>query len=140
MQPQSEIDTPRAVSTGLAAGSAYLAAMWLDNRLSSQEFNDLKLVGQFFTTKSPWWMAQGIAGHYAFSMIMACLYARIFYPRLPLPPLLKGIVFLNIENAVLYPLGPLVDRVHAGIRSGQLPPMFTTKTFLGQVVRHIAFG
>jgi hypothetical protein len=71
---------------------------------------------------------------------MAFVYARFVYARLPLPPLLKGIVFLNIENAVLYPLGPVVDRVHSGIKSGQLPSMFTMKTFLGQVVRHIAFG
>ena len=140
MQQSGKVDAHRAVSAGLAAGSAYLAAMWLDNRLSSQQFNDLKLVGQFFTIRSPWWIAQGLAGHYIFSVIMAFVYARFVYTRLPLPPPLKGIVFLNIENAVLYPLGPVVDRVHADIRSGQLPSMFTMKTFLGQVVRHIAFG
>jgi hypothetical protein len=124
----------------LGAGTAYLAAMWLDNRLSSQEFNDLKLVGQFFTTKWPWWIAQGLAGHYTFSMLMALVYARFFYSRLPLHPVLKGVIFLNLENALLYPLGPFIDRFHAGIKSGQLPPMATIKSFLGQVVRHIAFG
>jgi hypothetical protein len=140
MRSRTEVDVPRAVAVGLAAGTSYLGAMWLDNRLSSHEFNDLKLVGQIFTTRRPWWIVQGLVGHYFVSLLVAFFYARFVYPRVPGPGVLKGIILLNAENLVFYPGSILVDRLHAGIRSGQLPPLLTVKTFLGQVVRHIAFG
>jgi hypothetical protein len=124
----------------LVAGTAYLVAMWLDNKLSSWQFNDLKLVGQIFTTRSPIWQAQGLAGHYCFSVLMALFYTRYACERLPGPGWLRGITFLMIENTVLYPLALPADKLHAGIRAGQLPPLLHSKTFLGQVVRHIAFG
>ena len=134
------VDVPRAVGAGLAAGSAYLAAVWADSKLSSHPFNDLKLVGQMVTTRSPWWQMQGLAGHYGFSVVMALLYARYARAALPGPGWLKGIIFLNIENLALYPAGLLIDRYHAGVRAGELPRMMTWKTFAGQVVRHIVFG
>jgi hypothetical protein len=140
MPQQVEVDTPRAIAAGIAAGTSFLGAMWLDNRLSSHEFNDLKLVGQIFTTKWPWWAVQGLTVHYFVSVVVALFYAKFVYPRLPGPGVLKGIIFLNIENVAFYPGALLADRLHAGIRGGQLPPLLNMKTFLGQVVRHIAFG
>lgn len=140
MRQEPEVDTPRAIAVSIAAGTSYLAAMWLDNTLSSHKFNDIKLVGQIFTTKWPWWLVQGLAGHYSFSMIVALFYAKFVYPRVPGPDVLRGILFLNAENLAFYPGGLLVDRLHAGIRSGQLPPLLNEKTFMGQVVRHIAYG
>lgn len=128
------------VTTGLVAGGAFLGAMWLDNKLSSWQFNDLKLVGQVFTTRSPVWQLQGLLGHFGFSVVMAFLYARYVRARLPGPGWLRGIIFLQLENGVLYPATIVADKVHAGIKSGQLPPMINMKTFKGQVVRHIAFG
>lgn len=139
MQTES-VDVPRAVGAGLAAGSAYLAATWADSKLSSHPFNDLKLVGQMVTTRSPWWQLQGLAGHYGFSVVMALLYARYGRVLLPGPGWLKGVLFLMLENVALYPLGLLIDRYHAGVKAGELAPMMTWKTFWGQVVRHVAFG
>jgi hypothetical protein len=134
------VDVPPAVRAGLAAGSAYLAATWADSTLSSHPFNDLKLVGQMVTTRSPWWQIEGLVGHYGFSVMMALLYARWARAALPGPAWLRGITFLMLENAALYPVGLLIDRYHAGVQAGELPPMMTWKTFWGQVVRHIAFG
>ena len=134
------VDVPRAVGAGLAAGSAYLGAVWADSKLSSHPFNDLKLVGQMVTTRSPWWQLQGLTGHFGFSVVMALLYARYARAALPGPVWLKGIVFLLLENKVLFPAGLLIDRYHAGVRAGELPRMLTWKSFWGQVVRHIAFG
>lgn len=134
-------ESPQEIAAaGLVAGGAFLGAMWLDNKLSSWQFNDLKLVGQVFTTRSPIWQVQGLAGHFGFSVVMAFLYARYVRARLPGPGWLRGIIFLQIENGVLYPATIVADKVHAGIKSGQLPPMINMKTFKGQVVRHIAFG
>ena len=135
-----KVDVPRAVGAGLAAGSAYLAAMWADGKLNSHPFNDLKLVGQLFTTRSPWWQLQGLAGHYGFSVVMALVYARWARAALPGPGWLKGVLFLMLENVVLYPLGVPADLYHAGVRAGEVPRIMTWKTFWGQVVRHLAFG
>ncbi len=128
------------VKGGIAAGSAFLAAMWLDNKLSSWRFNDIKLVGQMFTTRTPLWQIQGVAGHYAFSTMMAFVYVRYARQRLPGPSWLRGILFLMAENTVLYPAGLIVDRIHAGMKSGQLALLLDRKTFFGQITRHVAFG
>lgn len=130
----------RIILTAFAAGNAYLASMWLDNKLSSHHFNDLKLVGQIFTTKSPAWIIIGLANHFSFSVVVTLVYAKWAYKRLPGPPWLKGILFLQIENTLLYPGAALLEPRHAGMKSGEVPTLFSWKSFWGQVVRHVAFG
>ena len=122
------------------AGTAYLIAMWLDSKLSSHSFNDLKLVGQMFTTRRPHWLLLGLTGHYGFSVLMSLLYTSWTCPKLPGPRWLRGVLFLQIENLLLYPAGLVLDRFHAGIKQGQVPRMLNWKSFKGQVVRHVAFG
>jgi hypothetical protein len=139
---QSTANTKRALLAGIAAGNSYLASAWVDSKLSSHPFNDVKLVGQMFTTRSPMWQVQGLAGHYGFSLFLALTYARWFYKRLPGPRWLRGLTFLQLENTLLYALALAVgfDKLHAGIRRRELPPLGNLKTFNGQVVRHMAFG
>ena len=136
----SKLDPGRAVVAGLAAGTAYLAAMWADNKLSSQRFDDLKLVGQVFTTRAPAWVIQGLLVHYGFSVAIALLYASWGARRMPGPPWLKGVLFMQLENAILYPGAALVMPIHAGVKSGQVPSMFERKVIQGQLLRHLAFG
>ena len=137
---KSDVNVKRALLAGIAAGTAYLGATWADSKLSSHPFNDLKLVGQPFTTKSPDWLIQGLAGHYGFSAIVSLAYASWAYNWLPGPGWLKGLLFLQLENTVLYPGAAILDPFHAGIQGGQLAPLLNWKTFKGQVVRHVAFG
>src|SRR5687767_9033156 len=113
-----KVNVKRVAVSGLAAGLAYLATTWADSKLSSHPFNDLKLIGQMFTTKPPLWIVLGTAGHFGFSLLVALVYARYFYKRLPGPLVLKGVTFLQIENTLLYPAAIIVDRVHAGIHAG----------------------
>lgn len=134
------VDREQALLAGAAAGTAYLAATWLDSKLSSHPFNDVKLLGQIFTTRTPWWQLQGLLSHYAFGSLVAMVYASWGVRSLPGPGWLKGLIFLQIENTLLYPGALLMDKFHAGIKSGQLAPLMSWKTFKGQVVRHIAFG
>lgn len=134
------VDVERAVVAGLAAGTAFLATTFLDSKLSNYPYNDLKLVGQMFTTRSPFWQIQGLAGHYGFSVVMALLYARYAYRLLPGPGWLKGLLFLQIENNGLYGLAPLADKIHAGHRQGELPKLTSWKSYAGQTWRHVAFG
>ena len=136
----ASVDVERAVAAGLAAGTAFLATTFLDSKLSNYPYNDIKLVGQMFTTKSPFWQLQGLAGHYGFSVVMALLYARFGYRLLPGPGWFKGLLFLQIENNGLYVLAPLVDKIHAGHRKGELPKLTSWKSYAGQTWRHVAFG
>ena len=135
-----KLDPGRAVVAGLAAGTAYLAAMWADNRLSSQRFDDMKLVGQVFTTRAPAWVIQGLLVHYGFSVVIALLYASWGARRMPGPPWLKGVLFMQLENAILYPGAALVMPIHVGVKRGHLPSMFERKVIQGQLLRHLAFG
>jgi hypothetical protein len=73
-------------------------------------------------------------------VVMALTYARYAQQRLPGPGWLRGVLFLLLENVALYPAALIVDRMHAGMKAGQLPPLLHRKTFAGQIVRHIAFG
>jgi hypothetical protein len=135
-----KVDTGRAVIAGLAAGTAYLASMWADNKLSSQRFNDLKLVGQVFNTKSPAWLIQGLLVHYGFSIAVALLYASWGVRHIPGPWWLRGVLFLQLENAILYPGSALIMPIHAGMKSGQVPSLLERKVIQGQLLRHVAFG
>ncbi len=139
---KSEINVNRAVIAGVAAGSSYLLSAWVDSKLSSHPFNDVKLVGQMFTTDTPSWQVQGLMGHYSFSVAMSLVYAKLFYRRLPGPPWLRGITFLQIENSALYLVALAIgfDKFHAGVKKGELPPLANLKTFKGQALRHVAFG
>lgn len=133
-------DIQAAIPIGVASGTAYLGAMWLDNKLSSWDFDDLKLVGQLFTTRSPLWQLQALTGHYGFSVAMSTLYIRYARKRLPGPAWLRGVIFIMMENTLLYPAAKVIDKMHAGMKAGQLPPLLNKKSFLGQITRHIAFG
>ena len=135
-----EIDAPRALLAAIAAGNAYLASMWLDNKFFSHPFNDLKLTGQLWTTKSPTWEIVGVANHFSFSVVVSMLYAAWGYSHLPGPHWLRGLLFLQMENALLYPGAALIEPFHAGIKSGQLPTLLSRKSFMGQASRHVAFG
>lgn len=139
---QPKVNPKRALLASMAAGSSYLLSAWADSKLSSHPFNDLKLVGQMFTTKSPAWQIQGVVGHYGFSGAMSLVYAALFYKRLPGPRWLRGVTFLQLENTALYALVFAIsfDKFHAGIRRGQLPPLANWKTLKGQALRHVAFG
>jgi hypothetical protein len=133
------IDARRAVLASWAGATAFLATTFIESKLSSHPYNDIKLVGQMLTTRSPLWQIQGVVGHYGFATVMGLLYAR--YERmLHGPGWLRGLLFMQIENTVLYPLGIIVDRFHRGEREGQLPPIMSRKSYQGQVLRHVAMG
>ncbi len=136
----TQVNLKEAALTGGVAGTAFLATAFLDSKLSSHPFNDLKLVGQMFTTRSPIWQIQGLVGHYSFSVVMAAIYARYAHRLLPGPGWLRGLLFLQIENNTLYLLAPLLDRFNAGTNDGQIPPLMSLKSYWGQALRHIAFG
>ena len=58
---------------------------------------------------------------------------------MPGPAWLKGVIFANVENVILYPI-TLFEDIHPAIRTGQVDRYFTWPAFWQSVPRHIAYG
>lgn len=133
------IDTPAALAAGLVAGVAYLAEMELDLRLAANKVDDLKLLGRPFVRNPARARAAGTLIHSINAANLAVAYALFAHDRLPGPPWWRGVLFANVENALLYPLTKLENH-HPGVRDGQIDRYWTRTAFLQAVARHVAYG
>lgn len=130
----------RTVVTGLAAGGAYLLAQAMDRRLSGNGYDDLMLWGGFVTPHPTRQRFVGLTVHGALSITLAAAYAAL-QPSLPRwPRWLRGMAFVQAENALLYPGVPLINAVHPSVRSGALPSLLTWRYGGVEVARHAAYG
>ncbi len=130
---------PKAVMiSGLAAGAAFVAVLEADLRLTGRNVDDLMILGRPFAEEPTKARAIGGAIHAVNSLALATLYATL-EPRLPGPAWLKGVVFANVENVVLYPITVFED-IHPAIRLGEVDRYFTWPAFWQSVPRHVAFG
>jgi hypothetical protein len=133
-----ELD-PKAVGiSGLAAGAAFVVVLETDLRLTGRNVDDLMVLGRPFTEEPAKARALGAAIHAVNSLALASLYATL-ERRIPGPPWLKGAIFANVENVILYPI-TLFEDIHPAIRTGQVDRYFTWPAFWQSVPRHIAFG
>lgn len=125
---------------GGIAGTAYLLAMALDMRLASNRYDDLALWGGFLTPHPIRQRLLGAGVHYGLSIALAAAYGSIarFLPTWP--GWVRGLLFLQVENALLYPGVPLLNTMHPEVRSGRLPSLRTWRYFWVEIVRHVAFG
>jgi len=126
------------VISGLAAGAAFVAVLEADLRLTGRNVDDLMILGRPFAEEPTKARAIGAAIHAVNSLALATLYATL-EPRLPGPAWLKGVVFANVENVILYPITVFED-IHPAIRLGEVDRYFTWPAFWQSVPRHIAFG
>jgi hypothetical protein len=130
---------PKAVAvSGLAAGVAFVAVLEADLRLTGRNVDDLMILGSPFVAESTRARAVGGAIHAVNSLALAGLYA-ILEPRIPGPGWLKGVVFANVENAILYPVTRFED-IHPAIRTGLVDRYYNWPAFWQSVPRHVAFG
>jgi hypothetical protein len=138
---EKPFDIRRAALAGLAGAAAYLAEQYLDMRLLRFEGDDVRLLGQALTRRDPAWRAVGFALHATNGVALAIVYAALLRNRLPGAPVLRGLLLGEVENAVLWPLVPLViDRYHPAIRDG-LTPRLNTPAYAAQaILRHLAYG
>jgi hypothetical protein len=132
------LDANAVAVSGLAAGAAFVAVLEADLRLTGRNVDDLMILGRPFAEELTKARAIGGAIHAVNSLALATLYAML-EPRLPGPAWLKGIVFANVENVVLYPITMFED-IHPAIRLGEVDRYFTWPAFWQSVPRHIAFG
>lgn len=130
----------RSAVVGGIAGTAYLAEMALDQRLASNRYDDLVLWGGFLTAHPKQQRILGASIHYTLSVALTAAYAAIM-PLLPAwPAWLRGLLFVQVENAFLYPGVPVLNAIHPEVRSGRLPSLLTWRYFWVEIARHAAFG
>jgi hypothetical protein len=97
-------------------GAAFVAVLEADLRLTGRNVDDLMILGRPFTEDPTKARAVGMAIHVVNSLALASLYATL-EGRLPGPGWVKGVIFANVENVILY-----------------------WPAFWQSVPRHIAFG
>ena len=128
----------KVVVAGLAAGAAFALVLEADLRLTGNNADDFVILGRPFVKQREHAHRLGAVIHAFNSIALAALYARV-HNRLPGPPWLKGVLFANIENALLYPITVFED-LHPAIQDGQVDRYFTWPSFWQSVPRHIAYG
>jgi hypothetical protein len=133
-----ELDPKAAIVSGLVAGAAFAVVLEADLRITGRNIDDLIILGRPFVTDPKDARRVGIAIHMMNSIALATLYAALT-DRIPGPPWLRGVIFANVENLVLYPITILED-LHPAIHDGQIDRYFTWPAFWQSVPRHIAYG
>ena len=133
------VDVRAAAIAGLAAGAVYIATQEIDNRLTGQNNDDLKLLGRLLVKGPEHAKLAGVLPHVVNSTNLGIAYAAIAHDRLPGPPWFRGALFATVENTVLYPIALLEDK-HPGIRNGEIDRYLTLKAYLQSVPRHITYG
>ncbi len=130
---------PKAVAiSGLAAGAAFVAVLEADLRLTGRHVDDLMILGRPFVADPTKARAVGAAIHAVNSLALAGLYAAL-ERHIPGAGWLKGVVFANVENVILYPVTRFED-IHPAIRTGEVDRYYNWPAFWQSVPRHIAFG
>lgn len=132
------VDGRAALLSGLAAGTAFVAVLKVDLRLTGNNVDDRLLLGRPLVRDPERALVVGSAVHYANSAALALLYARLAH-RFPGPPWLRGVLFFNVENLAFYPV-LVFEEWHPAIRDGQLDRYWTWPSFLQSIPRHIAYG
>ncbi len=134
-------DLRRAVVAGLAGSAAYLAEQYVDLKVIGFPGDDLKLLGMIGTRRAPLWQVAGLATHVANGTALAVVYALLLRDRLPGSPVMRGLLLGQLENALLWPVVPLlIDRYHPAVRAGALPRLNTPAYAAQAALRHVAYG
>ena len=128
-----------AVFAGITAGAGYLVQQEIDNRLTGRNLDDLLLLGRPMVKTKLRAKTLGTLIHVANSAGIGILYAAAANHRLPGPAWARGMLFLTMENCVLYPV-MLLDRHHPAVKSGEIAPYWTLPAFLQSFPRHLVFG
>jgi hypothetical protein len=130
----------RAAVSGATAALAYLGAMYIDMAVTGSGSDDLLLVGLPLSRDPQRARLLGFFGHTGVGIVVGLVYGAFGRRRLAGPDWVRGMEMLMIENTALWPLTFPADRLHPGIRDGQIPPLNRPVPFAQQVFRHLVFG
>lgn len=130
----------RSVRLGAVAGTAYLAEMALDMRLTGNRYDDLVLWGGFLSRDPVWQRVLGAMGHFSLSVALAAAYEAA-EPVLPDgPPWARGLLFTMGEHLLSFPTVGLGDFIHPAVKDGRLPSLMSWRYFWVETARHVAYG
>ena len=130
----------RASVAGVAGAVAYLVEQELDRRVANPRSDDLVLLGGLVTGRRAAWRPLGLGMHLVAGAVFGVVFEVLVAPLLRGPYWLRGVVMGQVENAVLWPLILLIDRVHPAIRGGTIAPLNRPVYFAQAVLRHAALG
>jgi hypothetical protein len=125
----------RAAASGAAAALVWAAVEPLDRRLFAHDYSDVAMLGKA-ATRSRLWPLAGLAIHVAngASFGLALHELRRVRPRT------TGVGLALVENTLLFPLAPLVDRRHPARGTRHLAPLWSKRGFAQATFRHVLFG
>jgi len=133
------ISIPSAALSGAIASVAYAGEMYLDIAITRNPLDDLQLLEGLLRRRKARFPILGMGAHLLNGAALGVAYALI-KPLLPGPNWLRGLSFGLLFVLGVWPLTPLLDRIHPLIRRGDLP-MFNTPFALRQnIARHLVFG
>lgn len=125
-----------AVAGALSAG-VWAAQQPLDQRVFGVPYADTELLGKL-VTRGRTWPLVGLGLHLANGALFGGVYAAVA-PRLPLPSRLRGPVAGLAEHVALWPLLPVIERMHPA--RGDLPGLSgDPRAFAQATWRHLLFG
>jgi len=136
-----EIDRERTLRGALAGGIA--ATAWalqqpLDKRLFGSRYDDVELLGRAARPRGRGWYPVGLAMHVQNGALFGAVYGNVA-PRIPLPPVARGVTLAMAENFAFWPLGRLSDRLHPA--RDALPRLTGNRRAFWQAAwRHLLFG
>ncbi len=137
--PTASYELKAGVVAGLFGALAFLVAMLIDLALTRRRTNDLRLLAGLIPAGARHWPWLGFLMHCFNGAMLGILFSRLSL-RLPGPYWLRGILFAQGENVLLWPIIMALDRLHPEIQTGRLEPFHRPVPFLQEVWRHFAYG
>jgi hypothetical protein len=131
----SAVRTLRVALAGAAAAGVWVAVEPAIRRVTGGRHTQVRLLGGVIAPRGPW-REIGLGMHLANGAMFG-----LAFDRLGLRGPGRGAVAAEAENALLWPLVGLIDRIHPDVRSGAWPPLATSRSeFAQEVLGHAVFG
>jgi hypothetical protein len=127
--------TVRVALAGAVAAGCWAAVEPLLSRATGGYHRQARLIGGLVTPDGPW-PTLGLAVHLGNGAAFA-----LAFDRLGGAGMLEGVAAAEAENALLWPLLGVIDRMHPDVRSGAWPPLLRNPHAAAQeVLGHAVFG
>jgi hypothetical protein len=125
----------RAALAGAAAAGAWALAEPSLRRVTGGYHSQARLIGGLIAPRGRW-KAAGLAVH----LVNGAMFG-VAFERLGLAGVRAGVAAAEAENVLLWPLTGVLDRLHPDVRSGEWPPLLTSRNaFAQEVLGHAVFG
>jgi hypothetical protein len=125
----------RAALAGAVAAGAWAAAEPLLRRATGGYHSQARLIAGLLAPEGDR-RAVGMAVHLASGAMFG-----VAFDRLGGGGACRGVIAAEAENALLWPLTAVLDRLHPDVRSGAWPPMLRNPhAFAQEVLGHAVFG